>query len=250
MTVLVSPLRRRWATAALAASTLAALPALALAAVTGSGRVQTESRSVAPFEAISVSGPIELDVRQTEQQALSLTGDDNVLPLVETVVEPGRHGPTLLIRLKRGTSISTAKPIKARVDVVRLTALSAAGSGDLRVGELHTPSLNLSIAGSGDARLQALKTDSLETRIAGSGSLQAQGAAGRAKLSISGSGSVDLAPLVADDVTVSIAGSGDAKVTANKSLKVSIAGSGDVVWSGSAVDVKSSVAGSGHVTRR
>jgi hypothetical protein len=248
MTDLASSSRRSLALAALAASTLAVLPALA--AVTGSGRVQTENRALAPFEAISVSGPIELDVRQTEQQALSLTGDDNVLPLVETVVEPGRHGPTLLIRLKRGTSISTGKPIKARIDVVRLTALAAAGSGDVRVGELHTPSLNLSIAGSGDARLQALKTDSLETRIAGSGSVQAQGTAGRAKLSISGSGSIDLMPLVADDVTVSIAGSGDAKVTANKSLKVSIAGSGDVVWSGSAVDVKSSVAGSGHLTRR
>ena len=250
MSVVLCASRRRLALAALAVPAIAGLPALALAAITGSGRERTESRTLAPFEAISVSGPIELDIRQAEHQALSLTADDNVLPLVEAVVEPGRHGPTLSIRMKRGTSVHTRSPIKARIDVVRLTALAAAGSGDLRVGALKTPSLNLSIAGSGDARLEGLATHSFETRIAGSGNVQAQGAAGRAVLSISGSGSVDLAPLAADDVTVSIAGSGDAKVTANKSLKVKIAGSGDVVWSGTAVDVKSSVAGSGHLTRR
>lgn len=237
-------------TLSMALLALSGLPALAWAGVTGSGRAQTETRAVGPFQAISVAGPIELDIRQAAQQALTLTADDNVLPLVEAVVESGRHGPTLSLRLKRGSTIHTRNPIVARIDVVRLTALAAAGSGDLRIGELKTPSLNLSIAGSGDARLQALTTDSFETHVAGSGSVQAQGAAGRAKLSIAGSGSIDLMPLVADEVSVSIAGSGDAKLTANKSLKVSIAGSGDVLWSGAAVDVKSSVAGSGRVTRR
>ena len=51
-------------------------------------------------------------------------------------------------------------------------------------------------------------------------------------------------------MTVSIAGSGDAAVLANKSLRVSIAGSGDVQYSGTAAEVRSSVAGSGRVTRK
>jgi uncharacterized membrane protein len=61
---------------------------------------------------------------------------------------------------------------------------------------------------------------------------------------------VKLASLAANDVTVSIAGSGDATVQANKSLGVSIAGSGDVQYSGTATDVRSSVAGSGRVTKK
>lgn len=216
-------------------------------AVNGSGRVATENRPVAAFDAVAVAGAIDVELRQSGQEALSVSADDNVLPLIETVVEADR---TLHIRFKRGASVSTRTPVKVKVDVVRLVALSAAGSGQLRIAGLKTPALKLSIAGSGDARFDDLKVDAFEARIAGSGSVVARGSAGQAKLTISGSGDIDLLPLAADDVKVSIAGSGDAKVTANRSLQVSIAGSGDVVWAGTATDVKSKVAGSGQVTRR
>lgn len=215
--------------------------------VNGSGRMATEKRPIGPFDAIAVAGPIELDLAQAGQESLSLSADDNVLPLIETVVEGDR---TLQVRFKRGVSVNTRTPVKVRIDVVRLNALSAAGSGNLRIGGLKTPALKLSIAGSGDARFDDLKTDTFEARIAGSGSVVARGSAGQAKLTISGSGDIDVVPLAADDVKISIAGSGDAKVTANRSLQVSIAGSGDVTWSGTATDVKSKVAGSGQVTRR
>lgn len=222
----------------------------AWARTTGSGREASETRSVADFEAIAVADSIDLVVRQGEREALVLSGDDNLLPLVETVVENGSRGRTLVIRLRRGESVSSRRPIKATVDVVRLQALALAGSGRAAVGTLKTPALRLSIAGSGDARLEALTTDALEVRVSGSGNVQGAGTAGQLKLTIAGSGDVNLEPLAADAVTISIAGSGDAKVTANKSLGVTIAGSGDVVYGGAVTAVRSSVAGSGSVTRR
>lgn len=234
----------------LAGAGLALSSAGVQARTTGSGRVQREQRAVTDFDAIAVSGPIDLQVRQGSTQALELSADDNLLPLIETVVEPGRHGHTLHIRIKRGESVSAQAPIQATVDVVRLQALVAAGSGQVRVAALKTPSLRLSMAGAGRARLEALAADALDLRVAGSGEVQAAGTAGRVKLTIAGSGDVDLAPLVADEVVVSIAGSGDASVTANKSLGVTIAGSGDVVYGGAATAIRSSVAGSGRVSRR
>ena len=222
----------------------------ALARTAGSGREATESRPVADFEAIAVADSIDLVVRQGEKEALMLSADDNVLPLVETVVEAGQRGRTLVIRLRRGESVSTRRPIKATVDVVRLVALASAGSGNTTVGALKTPSLRLSLAGSGDATLDALTADALEVRVAGSGDVKGAGTASQVKLTIAGSGDVDLAALVAEQVTVSIAGSGDAKVTANQSLGVTIAGSGDVVYGGAVTAVRTSVAGSGSVARR
>ena len=61
----------------------------ASAATAGSGRAATEARAVAPFEAIAVQGDIELEVRQSDAASLAVTADDNLLPLLETVVEGG-----------------------------------------------------------------------------------------------------------------------------------------------------------------
>lgn len=239
-------------TAALALFTGLALgmPPAAQAATTGSGRIATEKRSVSDFEAISLSGSMDVVVRQGATEGVEVQADDNLLPLIETVVEPGAAGRTLNIRFKRGERIYNSGRIRITVDVIRLSAVATTGSGDVLVDGLKTPSFKLSIAGSSDARLNGLATDTLEVRISGSGDVVAAGTARRVLLGIAGSGDANLAGLAADDVQVRIAGSGDANVTANKSLDVSVVGSGDVRYGGSVTAVKTSMAGSGTISRR
>lgn len=234
---------------------LAALWLLALTLpmfASGAARAEslTEARAVAEFEAIEVAGPIRLVVRQAERQALQIEADAKLMSRIETRVESRGSRPTLMIRLRDEDLPWRLGDITVRVDVVRLQALSAAGSGVIEVGALNTPALRLSIAGSSDAKLQGLTTERFEASIAGSGELRADGRARQVKLSIAGSGDADLHRLVADEVKVSIAGSGDANVSAERSLSVSIAGSGDVRYAGAASQVSSSVAGSGSVRRR
>jgi carbon monoxide dehydrogenase subunit G len=229
---------------------LVGLPLGARAAVTsGSGQAATETRSVAEFQAISLAGSIDLQVRQGAQQTLQVQADDNLIALLETLVEPTSHGPTLVVRWKPGQSLRTRAKVLVSVVLPRLTALSASGSGDMRIEPFNTPSLQVAISGSGDAQLVGLTTAELGVRIVGSGDVRGSGTAGRLKVSIAGSGDVRLADLRADDVTVSIAGSGDAAVNAQKSLDVKIAGSGDVTYTGNAT-LQRSVAGSGSVSKR
>lgn len=222
----------------------------AYAAAAGSGRAASETRSVAGFEAIAVAGAIDLVVRQTGRESVEVHAAADVLPLVETVVEDTARGRTLFVRLKRGASVRTKTDVRVTVDVARLTQLASAGSGTVLVQGLDTPALRLVLSGSADATLRELAAGVLDVRVAGSGNVEAAGTAQQVKVSIAGSGNVSLARLPADDVKVSIAGSGDAKVVANKALGVSIAGSGDVVYSGSAESIRTSVAGSGRITKR
>ncbi len=239
-------------TAALALFTGLALglPPAAQAATTGSGRIATEQRGASDFEAISLTGSIDVVVRQGAKEGVEVQADDNLLPLIETVVEPGTAGRTLNIRFKRGERVYNHGRIRVTVDVVRLGAVATSGSGDVRVDGLTTPAFKLSIAGSSDARLNGLATETLEVRISGSGDVVATGTARRVSLGIAGSGDANLSGLVADDVQVRIAGSGDANVTANKSLDVSVAGSGDVRYGGHVTAIKTSMAGSGTLARR
>lgn len=228
---------------------LVLVPILARAATTGSGRAASEMRSVAEFQAIALHGEMDLVVRQGTPQSVQLQADDNLLPLLETAVESTSNGATLQLRWAKGQSISSRTKVRVTVVVPKLSALSAAGSGDMLVESFTTPALKVSLSGSGDARLPGLATDDLGIRLAGSGNVSGSGKAARVNVSIAGSGDVRLSELLADDVAINIAGSGDAAVNAQKTLDVRVAGSGDVSYSGNPT-VKSKMAGSGSISRR
>jgi hypothetical protein len=218
------------------------------ATVTGSGRLTTETRTVAPFQAVSSTASVDMTVRQGPQ-AVQVEVDDNLLPLLETVVEESSQGTVLVVRWKRGASLMTRAKVKVHLVVPTLSALSLSGSGDARVLSFATPKLAVAVSGSGDVSLPGLSAEELAVKISGSGDVSGDGKATKVKIGISGSGDVRFADLSADEVAVRIAGSGDAAVNAQRSLDVKIAGSGDVVYRGSP-SVTKSVAGSGTVRPR
>lgn len=226
------------------------LPAGALAQrVTGSGNMVTETRPASGFVAVALEASFTVKVRQSGREALSLTADDNLLPLIEAVVETRSGRPTLVLRWKRHTSIQHRSDIVATVDAATVEALATSGSGTVEADAVQGESLKLAVAGSGDIHATNVKVASLQASVAGSGDISATGSTAVLKVSIAGSGDVDTRGVEAEEVKVSIAGSGDAKVTANASLSVSIAGSGDVRYRGRVNAVKTSIVGSGDVTR-
>lgn len=201
---------------------LAAAVAFA-AAVTGSGKPITQTRQLKDINGLGLSIPAIVEVGQGSQERLTITADDNVLPLIESVVQGG----VLKLRLREGTRLQRAT-IRVSLQVRTLESISISGSGEVRAPALSGAKLRLDIAGSGDARLGG-KAEALDVRL-------------------SGSGNVDAAKLAAQRAAVSVSGSGDATVSARESLNVRIAGSGDVRYYGDP-KVEKSVAGSGSVRR-
>ena len=218
-----------------------------MAATTGSGRVITEARTVSDFNAITMKGSMKLEVRQTGRESLSISADDNILPLIETKVEADGSDRVLHIQFKRDASIATHREIKVVIEVIKLNAVSNFGSGDIRIDGVKGPLLKLAMLGAGDLSARGLALDALSVRIAGSGDVRGEGSAKQVTLNIAGSGDAALADVVASEVNVTIAGSGDAKVHATKSLTVRVAGSGDVQYCGGATEIHKTVMGSGSV---
>lgn len=234
--------------------TLAAVAALGTSAgvyawgssetVRGDGKIAKEARKVEGFDAIGLSGPFELKVRQSGSQRVELEADANLLPYVETRIK----GRTLEIHVKKGYSLYSKQPLKIEIDMATLRSIGIAGSGKAEVESMKSDKIEFGVAGSGTVIANKLETTSIKLDIAGSGDIRVGGKTGELGVSIAGSGDVKAGDLVADEVKVDIAGSGDATVQANKKLKASIAGSGDVRYSGNA-EVSSSIAGSGSVKR-
>lgn len=228
------------------AATLAA-PLARAEIIVGSGRLVTEAREVTSFTGVSlgISGHVELT--QGDKESVTVTADDNVLPLIETVVERNR----LVIRWrdrKGNNTLSMKDGPRFAVTVRTLESIAVGGSGGVRAAALKTGNLKVSIGGSGNVQIAGLAATDVSTDIGGSGDFVASGRADSLTASIAGSGAVKAGKLEAARVKVSIAGSGDAAVWARDSLSVSVAGSGDVKYYGDPA-VTRSVVGSGSIRR-
>ncbi len=215
--------------------------------VAGSGRAADEARTPGAFSAIRVSGPIDVELKSTERDHVTVRFDDNLLSFVETRVT-GEATPTLEIRLQPGASFRSADNPRVTVEFKSISALSLSGSGDVHADAVRGPMLAVSVSGSSDVKIDRLDVDVLGVSIAGSGDFTAVGRAAEQGYSIAGGGDINADNLVGQTVKVRIAGSGDARVHAEQMLTVSIAGSGDVVYRGTPV-IKKSVVGSGEVRK-
>lgn len=230
----------------LLAALLTLLPPIAVAAgapeVVGSGVARTETRNLSGFHGLTLSIEARLELNQDGSEGLTITGDDNIVPLVETVVEDD----TLNIRWKRGIRSTSYKDLAIVVHAKSVDALTIAGSGEISAKALKAGNLRISLAGSGRAAVDALNADSANVSIEGSGSIAAAGRIGSLDVSVAGSGRLSAAKLESQKARIAVAGSGRATVWAAQALDASVLGSGTVRYYGNP-RVNSAVAGSGTV---
>jgi Putative auto-transporter adhesin, head GIN domain len=233
--------------AVLGLAAVAAIPVPARAAgerITGSGVSKTETRPVNGFRALALAVQGKLELRQDGTEGLVITGDDNIVPLVETVVENG----TLQIRWKKGVESVRYQDLRLVVHATNVEGLAIAGSGEIGAKALKTGNLQLHLAGSGRMTIDALKADSVRLSIDGSGEVTLAGRVESLDGSAAGSGRLSAANLESRNAFVAVAGSGAATIGATEMLAAKVVGSGEIRYYGNP-RVTSTVAGSGIVKR-
>ena len=211
--------------------------------VAGSGKEVSVARQVGAFSVLRLDSSIDVHARQGTTPGVTVHADDNIEPLVETVVE----GDKLVVRMKKGVSFRTHDKVFVDVVFTSLTAAQQHGSGDLQIDQLTAPKFESSIAGSGDLKIDHAQLGQFALSVAGSGDVMISGSADEARFGVAGSGDINARNFTAKRVSVSISGSGDAHVNATEMLEAKVAGSGDVTYSGHPHDVSRRVSGSGSV---
>ena len=212
--------------------------------VRGSGTIKTQTRALGHFSGISLGMAGQVEVRLGNVESVSIEADDNVIPLIETVVEDGN----LEIRLARSNTSFDAHGLKIVVQAREIDRLALGGAGTIEAATLRAPRLKFSIGGSGSINVKDVQSESVQASIGGSGNLKLAGATRALTVSIGGSGDVRAGQLKAKEAKVSIGGSGRATVWVSEALKVAIGGSGDVNYYGDP-KVSSAVVGSGGAKR-
>jgi hypothetical protein len=234
-----TPRRRLLGTLTLAAavalsSALAPAPALAgwsfgkSEQVQGSGKLKGETRQVSGFKGLALGLPGQVEVRTGSSEGLTIETDDNLLPLIETVVEGG----TLEIRNKKGVNIKP-RSLKIVVQTRGLGSLSLGGSGSIDADRVAGSRIQFDIGGSGKVTVGKAEGESIGVNLGGSGDLKVnEGSARSVSANIGGSGNVDLARVHVDKASVTVAGSGDVTLWVRNSLSTTVAGSGDINYYG------------------
>ena len=213
--------------------------------VTGNGNIKQQHRTPGKFSGISLQLPANVELRSGASEDVLIETDDNLLPLIETVVE---NGVLILRPVKRNQNLRT-RTMKMVIQVRELDRIIVGGSGLIAADLLHSPALRCDIDGSGTIALKRIETDALSVNIAGSGDFSAAaGATGKLAVAIGGSGDVNVDKVTAQDAHVSIAGSGNVRLAVRGTLSATIAGSGDISYFGDP-RLTRSIAGSGEVSR-
>lgn len=213
--------------------------------VRGSGVRVERLRALGAFTTLRIDGPIDVRLTQAASDQATVVADDNIEPMIETLVE----GDALVVRLKRDAGFTTRSAPVVRVDARAVQAITVNGSGDLAIDRFKADGLSLNVIGSGDVRLGMVELKDLNVSISGSGDVRLAGRAEQQRWTVTGSGDVDARSLAGRTARVSIQGSGDVDLGVCEQLEVQLSGSGDFSYAGQP-QLRQSVSGSGEIHRR
>jgi len=218
--------RGRLASMAVLAAIAVGLPGCAAGSsstMAGSGVAATQTRTVAGFSRLDLTGSNRVTVVVGGRQSVVVHADSNLIAHVTTRVV----GDTLLV----GTtgSFTTRNPMNVEISVPSLAALTLSGSGQISASRISMPSLTVTLSGSG--------------------ALDVSGTVAQLAVTLSGSGQAELSQLAARDVHAVVSGSGLIRVTATGSLNAAVPGEGAIIYGGNPPQVTTSITGTGAVTR-
>lgn len=237
-------MRRARVLLAFASAALLAAPVLARQTVTGSGHAASAERDVSGYRGISVAVPAQVELLQGATEGLTLTADDNVLPLVKSSVA---HG-VLQLRFPANIEVRPRTPIRIVVRAIAIESVSLAGQVRLQSPRIEAPRLELKLAGSSSAALPELAAGEVSLHTSGHCHAMLGGEVDRLAIRMSGAGEVNAARLQARSASVSIAGSAQVAAWVRERLKVSVAGTGAVRYFGDPALAKS-IHGSARIER-
>src|SRR5262249_52304136 len=163
---------------------LAKLAAIALA-VEGSGNIKEESRNVGDFSSVSVEQGISANISVGSKRSVTVSAEDNLLPLVRTEVSNGR----LNIGISQG-HVRTSHAIRVNVTTPELKAVAASSGGAATVEGTTGSTFEVDVSGGGVLTVNKAKADRIKVSASGGARVTLSGAANEVKAQMSGGASL------------------------------------------------------------
>ncbi|SOS47024.1 head GIN domain-containing protein [Tenacibaculum dicentrarchi] len=211
--------------------------------IKGNGNSITKTRTITSFDKVYVNGSFNVNLIDGNEGTITLKGEENILPYIETYVKKGR----LLIKFKKNTNINTVNNLIITVPFQSIKKVSLNGSGNIKIKKtIKSNVVSFDVNGSGNI-IADVNTKTVTTSINGSGNINLTGSTTNFENSLIGSGNLKAYHLKTKYLNANITGSGNMKTTVNKEIKANIIGSGNLYYKGNPKNIKIKSVGSGDI---
>jgi hypothetical protein len=210
----------------------------------------SEVRDLAAFDAIEVSGAVELVLRLGSELRVEVSSDGADLANLVTEVVRGTLRIRQEPRERRVFGFGGSDDYVVDVTLPELRALDASGGTDVRVdGAISGERLAVDASGAADVTLTVDVTD-LEVNISGGSDLTLTGYANRLEVHSSGGSDLAAGRLAAASANVRSSGGSDVMLQVTERLVARASGGSDVVYRGDPPQVDVHESGGADIKRR
>jgi hypothetical protein len=204
---------------------------LASDGVRGSGTIVTETRDVDGFERVKICCGLKLILRQGETTSVSVTGDDNIVPEIQTNVS----GNTLVV--KWDTTIDQHHPsqqVVCDITMAVIEGVELSGGAELETAALTADQFTLKTSGGSRAEIDSLVAGTFELDSSGGSNTSINsGQIADQTVHLDGGDSLDAADMESQHADIEVSGGSDATIWVTESLVIKASGGGEVTYYGS-----------------
>lgn len=208
-----------------------------------------EVRPVTSFNAIKVSGAIDVYLSQGNEEALAVSAsEERFRDLIVTQVDNG----VLKISFNgdRKTWNIANKKLKAYVSFKQLKGLEASGASSLKITDaLNVTLLNVKLTGACDMSGE-LAGDDVSIDINGASTVKLTGNVKNLDVSASGASDLKGYDLKVNDCTAKASGASDISVTVNQNLSANASGASSIHYKGEGTVKEVRTSGASGVSKR
>ncbi len=176
--------------------------------IQGSGKVATESRDIGEIRGVSVSGLGHVVIRSGESESLTITADDNILPLLTSQVADGR----LVLGVERNAALYPTQQIVYSLTVRRLEEVEASGAVKVNA--------------------EGIAGERLEVRLSGAAQVEISGKVDRQILDVSGAARYRATSLESGTAMVDISGAAAVRIRVSDRLEGKVSGAAGLRYTG------------------
>jgi citrate lyase gamma subunit len=212
--------------------------------VYGNGDVVRKDRDAGRFTGIKVSSGIDVYLKQSGSESISVEADENLHEYIVTEIRDG------ILHVYSDANIQRAEMKRVYVTMKDIRTLQTTSAGDI-IGETPVKGdvLELSASSAGDIKLE-IEARELDIDISSSGDMTLSGDADALTANLSSAGDLNAYGLTVKEAEVSVSSAGDADITVTERLKARASSAGDINYRGDPKNIDSHSSSAGGIHRK
>lgn len=199
--------------------------------IKGNGDIAKETRNVSSFSKLELNSVMNVFLKQTGSESVTIEADKNLIPFIKTYVKES----TLIIEIEKDIKFDGYEKMNVYVSLVDLNNIENNSVGNVKSeNQLNLSSLTIENNSVGNLDLD-LNCKNLNTEINSVGNVSLSGKADNVSIENNSVGNLDAIDLTAVNLTIESNSVGNSNVYATGEISIEANGVGNVIYKGDPV---------------